>query len=96
MTDRFHRQSNRLKGYDYTRAGAYYVTVCTPDRSHLFGEVVDERMALNALGKVVQQCWDAVPEHMPMVVLDECIVMPNHIHGIVVITEQADVPPPVG
>ncbi len=96
MTDRFHRQSIRLKGYDYTRAGEYYVTVCTQDRMHLFGEVTDERMMLNALGTVVQRCWDAIPEHMPMVVLDECIVMPNHMHGIIVITGQADVPPPVG
>ncbi|MGB5071122.1 MAG: hypothetical protein WBO28_09230, partial [Flavobacteriales bacterium] len=86
MTKRFHRRSIRLKGYDYTLAGAYYVTVCTEGRLHQFGEVKDDEMVVNAFGAVVQRCWDAIPEHMPMAVLDEFIVMPNHVHGILVIT----------
>ncbi len=89
MADRFHRRSIRLKGYDYTRSGAYYVTVCTHDRLSLFGDVVNDVMMPDAMGNIVQRCWDAIPEHMPMVVCDEFVVMPNHVHGIVVITDVA-------
>ncbi|MBK8581119.1 MAG: hypothetical protein IPL86_04550 [Flavobacteriales bacterium] len=96
MAKRFHRRSIRLKGYDYTLAGAYYVTVCTEGRLHQFGEVKDDEMVVNAFGAVVQRCWDAIPEHMPMAVLDEFIVMPNHVHGILVITDRQAVSPPVG
>ena len=92
MTERLHRRSIRLKGYDYAQDGAYFVTVCTHDRAHLFGDVVNGVMEPNAVGTVVQRCWDAIPEHMPMVVLDEFIVMPNHVHGIIMI---ADGPVPV-
>jgi len=87
MADRFHRRSIRLKGYDYTRSGAYYVTVCTQDRLPLFGDVVNGVMVPKAMGDIVQRCWDAIPEHMPMVVCDAFVVMPNHMHGIIVITD---------
>jgi hypothetical protein len=70
MADRYHRRSIRLKGYDYTRSGAYYVTVCTQDRLPLFGDVVNDIMVPNAMGDIVQRCWDAIPEHMSMVVCD--------------------------
>lgn len=89
MSDRFHRRSIRLRGYDYTRAGAYYVTVCTQGRLPLFGDVVNDVMVPNAMGNIVQRCWDAIPEHMPMVVCDAFVVMPNHVHGIMVITDVA-------
>jgi REP element-mobilizing transposase RayT len=89
MADRFHRRSIRLRGYDYTRAGAYYVTVCTQGRLPLFGDVLNDVMIPNAMGNIVQRCWDAIPEHMPMVVCDAFVVMPNHVHGIVVITDMA-------
>jgi len=87
MPERFHRRSIRLKGYDHAQAGAYYVTVCTHDRLSLFGEVVNGVMMPNAMGHIAQRCWDAIREHMPMVVCDACVVMPNHVHGIVVITD---------
>lgn len=88
MADRFHRRSIRLRGYNYTRAGAYYVTVCTQDRFPLFGDVVNDEMMPNAMGAIVQRCWDAIPEHMPMVVCDAFVVMPNHVHGVIVITDS--------
>ena len=88
MAERFHRRSIRLRGYDYTQAGAYYVTVCTHERGYLFGHIADGVMVPNALGGIVQRCWDAVPEHMPMVVCDAFVVMPNHVHGIIVITDM--------
>ena len=87
MAERFHRRSIRLKGYDYAQAGAYYVTVCTHERVHLFGDAADGNAVPNAMGNIVQRCWDAIPEHMPIVVCDAFVVMPNHVHGIVVITD---------
>ena len=92
MPERFQRRSIRLRGYDYAQAGEYYVTICTHQRAHLFGEVAEGIMMPNALGDIAQRCWNAIPEHMPMVTLDEFIVMPNHVHGIIVI---ADGPVPV-
>lgn len=92
MTDRFHRRSIRLRGYDYRQAGAYYVTVCTHERVHLFGQVLDGTMRNSPMGDIVQRCWDAIPEHMPRVVLDACVIMPNHMHGIVVITDPVSGP----
>ena len=77
MAERFHRRSIRLKGYDYAQAGAYYVTVCTHERAHLFGDVVNAEMVPSQTGAIVQRCWDAIPEHMPMVALDEFIQRHN-------------------
>jgi REP element-mobilizing transposase RayT len=82
------RRSSRLKGYDYSRAGAYLVTVCTQGRACLFGDVVGGEMRLNAAGRVVEQCWSNIPRHFSHVELDEFVVMPNHVHGIVVIIEN--------
>jgi hypothetical protein len=88
MSERWQRRSIRLKGYDHTQAGAYYVTVCTDERAHLFGHIAGGDLVPNALGGIVQQCWDAIPEHMPHVDVDAFVVMPNHVHGIVVIRER--------
>lgn len=82
-----HRQSIRLKGYDYSSAGAYYVTVCTFRRQQLLGEVADGEMVTNELGRIVEQTWMKLPEHFQYVTLDEFVVMPNHVHGIVFINE---------
>ncbi len=86
--NRHRRRSIRLKGYDYSQAGAYLVTVCTQGRACLFGDVVDGEMRLNAAGPVVEQCWSNIPCHFLHAYLDEFVVMPNHVHGIVVIVEN--------
>ncbi len=78
-----HRRSIRLKGYDYTQPGAYFITICTQNRECLFGEVVDGRMVLNELGQVARECWLAIPDHFPHSRLDEFVIMPNHVHGII-------------
>ena len=83
------RRSLRLPAYDYAQAGAYFVTVCTHDRRCLFGDVVDGATRLNDVGRVVETCWEAIPDHFPHAGLDAYIVMPNHIHGIVWITAAA-------
>ena len=89
---RHHRRSIRLRGYDYTSAGAYFITICAHRRECLFGEVVDGVMRLNVYGRVVDACWQAIPDHFPHVMLDVYVIMPNHVHGIIAIVDD----PPVG
>ncbi|WP_029215059.1 transposase [Kallotenue papyrolyticum] len=86
--NRHHRRSIRLPGYDYTQPGAYFVTICTHERAHLFGQVVDEGMVLNALGEIARQCWLAIPDHFPHATLDTFVIMPNHAHGIIWIVDD--------
>jgi len=83
--ERHHRRSVRLAGYDYAEAGAYFVTVCTQGHVCLFGEVVDGQMRMNAAGDMVQAVWDELPSHYPGASTDAFIVMPNHVHGIIVL-----------
>jgi len=85
---RYHRRSIRLKGYDYTQAGAYFVTICTYQRMCLFGEVVEGQMRLNELGEIVRDEWLKTAQLRPRVVLDAFVVMPNHIHGIIVLVDR--------
>lgn len=80
--NKHHRRSIRLKGYDYTTAGAYFITICTDQRQCLFGEIVDGKMELNATGMCVQACWQSLPHHFETLELDTFVVMPNHLHGI--------------
>jgi REP element-mobilizing transposase RayT len=80
-----HRRSTRLKGYDYSQDGAYFVTVCTQDRECLFGDVVDGEMRLNLAGRMVQAVWDDIPSFYPGVETDAFVVMPNHIHAIIIV-----------
>ncbi len=89
---RHHRRSIRLRGYDDTQAGAYFVTICTHRRVLLFGQVVDGEMMLNEWGKIVWEEWFKTAQVRPYVELfdDEFVVMPNHIHGIIWIVEMDD------
>lgn len=80
-----HRRSIRLRGHDYAGGGVYFVTLCVADRRPLFGTVVGGRMALNDAGRIAAACWREIPDHFPQVVLDEWIVMPDHVHGILMI-----------
>jgi len=83
-----HRRSIRLKGYDYARAGAYFVTICTRNRECLFGEVVDGKLWLNDAGRIVADVWEWLGIQYDYVELDEWVVMPNHLHGIIVIVDD--------
>ena len=82
------RKTIRMRGYDHAQQGAYYLTICTDDRRHWFGRIVDGVMHRSPIGELAQQCWDAIPEHMRHVDVDEFVVMPNHVHGIVIIRER--------
>ena len=82
-----HRRSIRLKDYDYASEGAYYVTMVTYERECLFGKIIDNEMYLSTYGAIVQKWWKGIPVHFPNVDIGAFIVMPNHIHGIIFITE---------
>lgn len=86
-----HRRSIRLKGYDYTRAGAYYVTMVTKNRECVLGEIVNDEMRLNEWGECVADWWDDIPQHFMHADIDAFIIMPNHVHGILVITDTVNV-----
>ena len=78
------RRSIRLQGYDYSQAGAYFITICTQNRECLFGEIINGEMRLNTTGQIAADQWYATPQRFADIELDEFVVMPNHIHGIFV------------
>jgi putative transposase len=86
-----HRRSIRLKGYDYSSAGSYFITICTYQRECLFGEISNGEMQLNQYGQIVQLHWQNLPKYHPRLQLDEFVVMPNHMHGILVLKDNRDV-----
>lgn len=88
--DKHHRRSIRLKGYDYTQAGAYFVTICTWQRECLFGDIYNRKMRLSRYGETVQFNWDNLPKRYPHIKLDAFIVMPNHVHGIIVLMDELE------
>ncbi|MBI1185283.1 transposase [bacterium] len=77
-----HRKSIRLKGYDYSQAGLYFITICVQDRECLFGEIVDGAMILNDAGQMVENVWLKLPKRFTNIELHEFVVMPNHFHAI--------------
>ena len=85
---RHHRRSIRLKGYDYSQEGAYFVTIVTWRRDFLFGEIVNKEMRLNKVGKVIEWEWLELPKRLPYIELGAYVVMPNHFHGILYIHEN--------
>jgi len=86
-----HRRSIRLRGYDYSQAGLYFITICTQNRLYLFGKITGGIMALNDAGKMVEQIWNEIPNDFNNTRLHEFIIMPNHMHGIIEITESVGV-----
>ena len=80
---RHHRRSIRAQGYDYSQAGAYFVTIVTWQRDCLFGEIVDGEMVLSDFGIIADESWRAIPEHFPNVDLGAHVIMPNHAHGVI-------------
>ena len=84
------RRSRRLPGYDYSQAGAYFITACIHNRAMLFGAVIDGDVRLSEMGTIVQQTWDELPTHYHGIDLDAFIVMPNHVHGIIILADQSE------
>ena len=85
-----HRRSIRLQGYDYSQNGAYFITLCTHNRECLFGQIQNGQMILNEYGKMVEQCWNNLSNHYDNIELDAYVIMPNHFHGIILITDNVD------
>ncbi|MFH1253215.1 MAG: transposase [Candidatus Uhrbacteria bacterium] len=84
------RKSNRLPGYDYSKNGFYFVTICVEDRTECFGEIVDKKMILNEFGEVVENQWLWLEQNFFGVYCNEFVIMPNHFHGILEIDLDAD------
>jgi len=81
-------KSIRLKEYDYTNPNWYYVTICSHNKKFLLGEINKGKMKLNDFGKVINNFWNEIPDHFPNVELDYYVIMPDHIHGIIIINER--------
>ncbi len=86
--DKHYRRSIRLKEYDYAQPGGYFITIVTYQRECLFGEIVGEEMRLNKYGLVAQQHWERLPKRFPDIELGRFVMMPNHMHGIIIIHER--------
>lgn len=96
MTNKFQNKyrisSSRLKNWDYGKNGAYFITICTGNREHFFGEIVsindENEMQFNEIGKLANEFWEEIPKHFPFVELGNYQVMPNHVHGILIIDKK--------
>lgn len=86
--------SARLQSWDYGNNGAYFITICTQHREHYFGEIVGNEMQLNEIGNLAQQYWAEIPKQFPFIELENFVVMPNHIHGVLIINNGSVLSPP--
>jgi putative transposase len=77
----------RLKNWDYGNNASYFVTICSKNREHFFGKITDGKMILSGIGKNAQTYWEEIPIHFPYVILGPFVIMPNHIHGILIINK---------
>jgi putative transposase len=83
-----HRKRLRLAGFDYSELGAYFVTICTRNRQHLLGEIEDGQMKLNPRGEAVKGSWNDIPNYFTGIALDAFVILPNHVHGILLFTDD--------
>ncbi len=90
MSNHRSRRSIRLKGYDYSADGAYFITICVRDRECLLGEINDGQMILNQYGSIVRDVWGNLPDRVLDIDLDEYIIMPNHFHAIILINKSPE------
>lgn len=84
------RRSVRLRDYDYSREGAYFITICTINRSTILGKIENVNMILSPIGNIAQNLLARIPDHHPGIEIDQFIIMPNHLHGIIVITKNME------
>ena len=93
-SEKLHRQSIRLKNYDYSQAGAYFITICTHNRECILGDIADGEIRLNRLGETVKMVLLDLTQHYRHVEIDEFVIMPNHIHIIIILNEAGCKPAP--
>lgn len=82
---KYRSQTTRLRTRNYGWNAAYFVTICTKNREYFFGKIADGQMQLTDIGQIAEKCWNEIPQHFPFVQLGAFVVMPNHVHGIIVI-----------
>jgi len=94
MSDKYQNKyripSARLASWDYSCNGAYFITICTASREHYFGRIINGQPQLSPQGKIANEYWSQIPYHFQFVLLDAFVVMPNHIHGIIVIDKPVN------
>ncbi len=83
--DKYRVQTARLRNWDYRLNGLYFVTICTKDKKYFFGEIQNDIMGLSEIGLLVYRYWLEIPQHFPFVKLDKFVIMPNHVHGIIIV-----------
>ncbi len=92
MTNKFQNKyripSARLKNWDYGANGAYFITICTQNRDHFFGEIIEKQFIASEIGTLAEKYWMEIPQHFPFVELGNFVVMPNHVHGILIIDKN--------
>ena len=89
--NKYRIKSTRFKHWDYSSCGAYYVTICTKNREPFFGKIVNGKMILSKIGEIAEKFWMEIPKHYPNLTLDEFIIMPDHVHGLVLIDDSFSV-----
>jgi len=96
MTDKFQDKyripSARLQNWDYGSNAIYFVTICTQERELYFGEISEEKIVLSEIGEIAHRFWNEIPNHFPFVELGEYVVMPNHVHGILIFNKLVETP----
>ena len=83
--NKYRIETTRLQNWDYGWNAAYFITICTHNREHYFGEIADGKIRISEIGEIAEKYWFEIPVHFPFVKLDAFVVMPNHIHGIIII-----------
>jgi len=86
--DRYRIPSSRALWWDYGRSAAYFVTICIDWRECYFGNIIETKIIVSPIGEIAQSCWSEIPQHFPYVQLDSFVVMPNHVHGIIIIDKR--------
>lgn len=94
--NRYRIESARRPDYDYTSPGKYFITICTKNQIPYLGKILNSRMILSQTGIIVHDFWLAIPSHYPHITLDEFIIMPDHLHGIIIINRHAVQTPKLG
>ena len=89
--NKYRIESSRLKNYDYSSDGAYFITICTKGREHFFGEIADGKLQETDQSKICMECWLDLPNHYSNCILDAFVIMPNHVHGIVFIENRNEI-----
>jgi len=86
--NKYRIESTRAQWWNYSWNGYYFITICTYHRLPYFGSIINNQMQLSFVGRIAFECWEAIPQHFPFVKLHLFVIMPNHIHGIVVIDRE--------